>query len=159
MYGNYFFNTPGLRIFGDDHVIYNNFFENCSIAINIGNGGAEVADGAPLTSHDRPDRVLIAANKLLNNKANILQTSRPNGLGATYITVIDNIIEAGGAAATISGPYTNGVWKDNILINPGGVGDMPKDGYVSRLTKTSLSNTNPHILTSNDAGHAPHMVK
>jgi poly(beta-D-mannuronate) lyase len=28
VYGNYFFNTPGLRIFGDDHLIYSNYFEN-----------------------------------------------------------------------------------------------------------------------------------
>ena len=68
VYGNYFINTPGLRIFGDDHLIYSNHFENCSIGINIGNGGAEVADGAPLTSHDRPVRVLIAFNTLVNNR-------------------------------------------------------------------------------------------
>jgi len=35
VYGNYFINTPGLRIFGDDHVIYSNHFENCSLAINV----------------------------------------------------------------------------------------------------------------------------
>src|SRR5688500_20272254 len=71
VYGNYFTNTPGLRIFGDDHQVYNNRFESCSMAINIGNGGAEVADGAPLTSHDRPDRVTIAFNILVSNKNNI----------------------------------------------------------------------------------------
>ncbi len=27
VYGNYFINTPGLRIFGDDHVIFSNHFE------------------------------------------------------------------------------------------------------------------------------------
>ena len=81
VYGNYFINTPGLRIFGDDHLIHSNHFENCSIGINIGNGGAEVADGAPLTSHDRPDRVLIAFNTLVNNKTNIIQTARTKRFG------------------------------------------------------------------------------
>src|SRR5258705_5632114 len=111
VYGNYFINTPGLRIFGDDHLIHGNHFENCSIGINIGNGGAEVADGAPLTSHDRPDRVIIAFNTLVNNKTNIAQTARDKGLGATYITVANNIIQGGGPAASIVGPYINPSWE------------------------------------------------
>jgi poly(beta-D-mannuronate) lyase len=130
VYGNYFINTPGLRIFGDDHIIHSNHFENCSIAINIGNGGAEVADGAPLTSHDRPDRVLIAFNTLVNNKTNIVQTSRANGLGATYVTVAYNIVQGGAAAATISGPYTNDTWKGNIIFNTQGAGNMPDGSYT-----------------------------
>jgi poly(beta-D-mannuronate) lyase len=130
VYGNYFINTPGLRIFGDDHVIYGNYFENCSPAINIGNGGAEVADGAPLTSHDRPDRVLIVFNTLYNNKTNIVQGARANGLGSTFITVADNRIEGGGPAASISGPYVSPVWKDNIIYKTDGAGDMPAGSYT-----------------------------
>ena len=129
VYGNYFINTPGLRIFGDDHVIHSNHFENCSIAINIGNGGAEVADGAPLTSHDRPDRVLIAFNTLVNNKTNIVQSPRDNGLGSTYITVANNIIQGGGSATSIVGPNKNPVWEGNIIFNTEGAGDMPKGTY------------------------------
>jgi len=130
VYGNYFINTPGLRIFGDDHLIYSNHFENCSIGINIGNGGAEVADGAPLTSHDRPDRVLIAFNTLVNNKANIVQTARANGLGSTFITIADNIIQGGGPAASIVGPAVNHSWEGNIIYKTNGAGDMPAGTYT-----------------------------
>jgi poly(beta-D-mannuronate) lyase len=129
VYGNYFINTPGLRIFGDDHLIYSNHFENCSIAINIGNGGAEVADGAPLTSHDRPDRVLIAFNTLVNNKTNIVQTARKNGLGSTFITIANNIIQGGDAAGSIVGPSANHVWEGNIIFNTNGAGEMPAGSY------------------------------
>lgn len=131
VYGNYFINTPGLRIFGDDHLIYSNHFENCSIAINIGNGGAEVADGAPLTSHDRPDRVLIAFNTLVNNKTNIVQTARKNGLGSTFITIANNIIQGGDAAGSIVGPSANHVWEGNIIFNTNGAGDMPAGTYTT----------------------------
>lgn len=129
VYGNYFFNTPGLRIFGDDHIIHSNYFEGCSIGINIGNGGAEVADGAPLTSHDRPDRVLIAFNTLVNNKTNIVQTARTNGLGSTFITVAHNIIQGGGPAVSIVGPFANPEWEGNIIFNTDGAGDMPPGSY------------------------------
>ena len=54
-YGNYFRNTAGLRIFGDRHRVFSNYFEGNSIGIDMGNGDGEVADGAELTSHDRPD--------------------------------------------------------------------------------------------------------
>ena len=131
VYGNYFINTPGLRIFGDDHLIYSNQFENCGPAINIGNGGAEVADGAPLTEHDRPDRVLIAFNTMVNNKTNITQTARVNGLGSTFITIANNIIQGGGPAAAIVGPFVHPVWEGNIIFNTNGAGDMPAGSYKS----------------------------
>ena len=129
VYGNYFINTPGLRIFGDDHIVYSNYFENCNPAINIGNGDGEVADGAQLTAHDRPDRVLIAFNTLVNNKTNITQGGRKNGLGATYITVANNLIQGGGVAASINGPYTNAIWEGNIIFNTEGAGEMPGSSY------------------------------
>lgn len=131
VYGNYFINTPGLRIFGDDHLIHSNHFENCSIGINIGNGGAEVADGAPLTSHDRPDRVKIVFNTLVNNKVNIVQTARDKGLGSTYITIANNIVVGGGPAASIVGPAANFTWEGNMIFNTNGAGDMPAGTFVN----------------------------
>ena len=139
VYGNYFYNTPGLRIFGDDHIIYSNFFENCKPAINVGNGGAEVADGAPLTSHDRPDRVVIAFNTLLNNEDNITRTERKNGIGSTFITIAYNIIQGGGEAMSIQGPlYENPTFKGNVIFNTKGAGQLPASGYTTfdpKLTK------------------------
>ncbi|ANH82221.1 hypothetical protein A8C56_15745 [Niabella ginsenosidivorans] len=134
VYGNCFFNTPGLRIFGDDHVVFSNYFENCNPAIVIGNGDGEVADGAPLIAHDRPDRVLIAFNTLVNNKKNIEQTSRKNGIGATAVIIAGNIIQGGGVAAHISGPYSNPVWKNNIVADAKG-GDMPASGFIEQDPK------------------------
>lgn len=130
VYGNYFTRTPGLRIFGDDHIIHSNYFENCKPAINISNGGAEVADGADLRSHDRPDRVLIVFNTLVNNEENITRTERPNGLGSTFITIAYNIIQGGGEAVSIKGPYTNPIWKGNIIFNTKGAGQLPDSAYT-----------------------------
>ncbi len=146
VYGNYFINTPGLRIFGDDHIIHSNHFESCSPAINIGNGGAEVADGAPLTSHDRPDRVLIAFNTLVNNKNNITQSERKNGLGSTYITISNNIIYGGDAAASIVGPTSNHAWDGNIIFQTARAGDMPNQGYVNADPKLAKDATGTYHL-------------
>jgi poly(beta-D-mannuronate) lyase len=141
VYGNHFINTPGLRIFGDDHIVHSNYFVGCKPAINIGNGGAEVADGAPLVSHDRPDRVLIAFNTLVNNTQNIIQTPRKNGLGSTFITIAYNIIQGGGPAIAIEGPFVNGVWSGNIVDGTADAGIIPATGFKKidpRMEKDSL---------------------
>lgn len=142
VYGNYFVNTPGIRIYGDDHTIHSNYFDSCSIAINIGNGSAEVSEGGALTSHDRPDRILIAFNTLHNNAQNIRQAARTNGLGSTYITGAYNIVQHSTYdALQISGPSTGSVWLGNILHEtPPGI-----------LPDTSYSVANP-LLQRDAAG-------
>ena len=155
VYGNYFINTPGLRIFGDDHLIFSNHFENCNPAITIGNGDGEVADGAQLTAHDRPDRVLIAFNTLVDNKANIIQQGRKDGMGATFITVVNNIIQGGGPAAAISGPNINATWAGNILYKTNGAGDMPAGSYKNIDPKiVKDGNGEYHLLKGSPAINA-----
>lgn len=153
VYANYFTNTPGLRIFGDDHLIYSNYFWNCSIAINIGNGGAEVADGAPLTSHDRPDRVLIAFNTLVNNKKNIVLSPRtPIGLGAIDITISHNLIQGGDEAASINGPFFNPKWEGNVIYQVKGAGNMPEGTYKTMDPKLVRNATGTYHLEGTNPG-------
>lgn len=155
VYGNHFINTPGIRIFADDHVVHSNYFVSCKPAINIGNGGAEVADGAPLVSHDRPDRVLIAFNTLINNTQNIIQTPRKNGLGSTFITIAYNIIQGGGPAVEIEGPFANYSWSGNIVYGAADAGIIPETGFKKidpRVEKDSLGTF--HLSTTSPAVNA-----
>jgi poly(beta-D-mannuronate) lyase len=128
VYGNYFRNSAGMRIFGDRHQVFSNYLES-TIGINIGNGGGEVADGDPLTSHDRPDDCVIAFNTLINNTRNYFMTGRTNGLGATNIVFANNIIQGGGTAASLNGVYPGGTWSGNIIWKTQGIGAMPADTY------------------------------
>jgi poly(beta-D-mannuronate) lyase len=123
--GNYFRGTDGIRVFGDRHQVFSNYLEGNTGGINIGNGGAEVADGAPLTSHDRPDDNVITFNTLINNRRNFYMTPRRSGLGATNTVFANNIILGGGAVALIDGPYAGGAWSGNIVWGTDGTGDMP----------------------------------
>jgi poly(beta-D-mannuronate) lyase len=151
VYANYFLNTPGLRIFGDDHIIYSNYFENCNPAITIGNGDGEVADGAQLTAHDRPDRILIALNILVNNKANIVMQGRKDGLGATNVKLVNNIVEGGAEAAKISGPLVNASWSGNIVFQTAGAGDMPEGSYVMKDPKLNKDDAGIFQSTSENS--------
>lgn len=130
VYGNYLRNTEGLRIFGDRHLVFSNFFEGNYIGINLGNGAAEVADGAPLTTHDRPDECVIVFNTLMNNRTHYQMSRRtPTALGATKTTFAHNILLGGGTAAKIEGPNPGAVWSGNIVWDTV-PGDLPRDTYL-----------------------------
>jgi poly(beta-D-mannuronate) lyase len=129
VYGNYIRNATGMRIFGDRHQIFSNYLEANSGGVNIGNGDGEVAEGAALTSHDRPDDCVIAFNTLVNNARNYFMTGRTNGLGATNTVFAQNILQGGGAAASLDGPYTGGVWNDNLIWQTNGPEAMPAGTY------------------------------
>jgi poly(beta-D-mannuronate) lyase len=129
--GNYLRGTDGIRIFGDRNRIFDNYLEGNTGAIQIGNGGAEVADGAPLTSHDRPDDTYITSNVLVNNTRNIFMTARSQGLGAMRPTIAHNVIQGGGPAASIDGPLVDPIWRDNtVWETPAGL--MPDEGFTKR---------------------------
>jgi poly(beta-D-mannuronate) lyase len=132
VYGNIFRGTDGLRIFGDRHQIFSNYFEGNTTGITLGNGGAEVADGAPLTSHDRPDDCFIAFNTLIDNRAHYKMGGRtPVALGATRTVFANNVIVGGGLAAKIDGPNTGAIWSGNLLWQTAGPGDLPTDGFIT----------------------------
>ena len=128
---NYLRGTDGIRIFGDRNRVSENYLEANTGAIQIGNGGAEVADGAPLTSHDRPDDTYITSNVMVNNRRNIFMTARDKGLGAARATIAHNIIQGGGPAAAIEGPFPEPIWRDNTVWDtPAGL--MPEEGFVKK---------------------------
>ena len=129
VYANFFLGSEGVRIFGRDDKIYSNYFEKCVRAIHIGNGDG-IIPPAKLTAHDRPDRIQIVFNTLIDNKNSLMMAGRNRGLGAADFTFADNIIETSGKAVTIDGPLTNASWQGNIIWGcTNGVGNIPEDGF------------------------------
>jgi Chondroitinase B len=157
VHSNFFLNTAGLRFFGDDHQIYSNYFEDCDPGIQIGNGGGEVADGDPLTSHDRPDRVRVSFNTLVNNNRSVIMPGRTDGLGATALVFSNNIIQTdSGTILDLGGPAPNARFEGNIVWGSATNGDMPTSGArrVNPLLSQDsfsifrLQSTSPAINTS-----------
>src|SRR6267154_2326599 len=125
-YGNYMKNTQGMRIYGDRHKIFCNYFENNSIGVNMGNGDGDVYNGDPLTSHDRPDDNVVVFNTFINNSTHYQMGGRTGGLGSSNTVVANNIFQGGGNMASISSsaPYT-GAWSNNIRWQTSSAGNMP----------------------------------
>jgi poly(beta-D-mannuronate) lyase len=131
---NYLRGTDGIRIFGDRNRVSENYLEANTGAIQIGNGDGEVAEGAPLTAHDRPDESYITSNVLVDNERNIFMSGRAKGLGATRTTYAHNVIQGGGPAAVIDGPDPDAIWRDNKIWQTSGAGMMPPDSYVKKVS-------------------------
>lgn len=130
VYGNYFRNTEGLRIYGDRHQIHSNYFEGNYIGINLGNGSTEVATGGEVSGHDRPDDCLIAFNTLVDNRTHYQMSRRtPEPLGATRTLFVNNLLQGSGIAVKIEGPYLEPEWSNNLVWTSGGPGDLPATGY------------------------------
>jgi Chondroitinase B len=128
VHSNFFINSAGLRFFGDDHRIYSNYFEECDPGIQIGNGGTNIPPGE-LTGHDRPDRVRVSFNTLINNNRSVIMPGRTNGLGATDLVFSNNIIQSNsGSILTLSGPTPNARFEGNIVFGSAPNGDMPASG-------------------------------
>jgi hypothetical protein len=128
VYGNYFFNTHGLRFFGDDHKIYSNYFEGCDPALQIGNGGTKIPPGE-LTGHDQPERVQFTFNTLVNNKRNAVMGGRTNGLGAVDLVFANNLMQSdSGTMLQLGGPLSNPKFEGNIVWGAAMNGDLPASG-------------------------------
>lgn len=130
VYANFFIGTRGgLRIYGDDHKIFSNYFQNNRPAVQIGNGDGNVPP-AKLTSHDRPDRVQFVFNTLVDNESNAVMEQRRSGLGATELVFANNIIQGGDRAASIGGTLAKARWEGNVIWKSD-PGDIPSSGCRS----------------------------
>jgi poly(beta-D-mannuronate) lyase len=148
VYGNFFFRSDGIRFFGKEHMIYNNYFEGCRLAICVGNGDGEVPP-AKLTSHDRPVSVRVVFNTLVSNQANVVMLGRSGGgLGATNITFANNIIVGGGKGLSILGPMLKPTWESNLIWTSGGAGDIPPTGFRAVDPKLDLASPGHYHLLS-----------
>jgi poly(beta-D-mannuronate) lyase len=88
-----------------------------------------VADGAPLTSHDRPDDNVLVFNLLVDNATHYRMTRRtPTALGATNTVFAFNVLAGGDVASRIDGPNPGAVWHGNRLWQVKADGDFPAGG-------------------------------
>lgn len=127
VYGNFFLGynktgTGGIRIYGDDHKIYNNYFEGLTgtvwdAPITLTNGDADISSS--LAKHFRINRAIIVHNTLVNNSHNIEIGYTNNGKYSKppkEVTIADNIIAANEneIVKIISNPI-DFVWANNLF--------------------------------------------
>jgi poly(beta-D-mannuronate) lyase len=153
-YGNFFFgdgvkaSVGGFRIYGNDHKIYNNYFENLtSAAVNIDGGDFDAGSAgtnytsADLTAHWRAYRVQATNNTVVNSTG----SSFAVGLSFTYAPVDSKI--ANNIAKGSTGTLYNEAKTSNTVFE-GNIGYGTTLNNASR-TSAEIRNINPLFTTSN----------
>lgn len=140
IYGNILMSTEGgLRFYGNDHRIYNNYFYDCSPALVIGNGAVQIPPG-PLDEHDIPDRCEVVFNTFFNNRENPLMQNESGHKGANDLKFCNNLIVGGNKALDLGGATPGAVWDGNVIWNTsGGAGSLPSSGYQTLDPKLAPS--------------------
>jgi poly(beta-D-mannuronate) lyase len=135
--GNFFlYGENGIRIYGHDHKIINNYFEgnygaDSLSTLVVGSGTVEEDLNYSNDEHSQPQNIVVAFNTFVKNKSNIVfgENSRP--LHPLKTTVSNNIIWGDfGALVDYKGGQDT-VWEDNILWGLADKGSLPNTGYTS----------------------------
>ncbi|MBO1330455.1 polysaccharide lyase 6 family protein [Streptomyces sp. VRA16 Mangrove soil] len=134
--------TEGVRIYGNDHVIVNNYLGGLAgRAMVIGSGSERdhLPGESPETrrGNDAPDRVLIAYNTLVNNAGTLSgESQRPHE--PRDVTVADNLFVADTGQLVAMAATVRFTWSGNILWGAAADGNMPATGGVR---------TDPRLVT------------
>ncbi|WP_435747502.1 polysaccharide lyase 6 family protein [Microbacterium sp. PMB16] len=124
----------GIRLYGNDHVIVNNYIaETADTALVLGAGTVrDHYEGEPSTSrtkNDAADRIRVALNTFVGNTGGIAgETHRP--LEPRDCVIVDNIVQ-GDTGVLASVPLSQGfTWAGNILWGAAADGDAPATGFT-----------------------------
>lgn len=169
--GNYFFGggkaigtspdnatlyTGGIRIYGKDHVIINNYMQGLNgtkwdAPITLTLGDAIDGQSSALSKHFRAENVLIAYNTLVDNANGIEIGFSNNGSYSTAlsnITIANNLITGSeNALVAIKDNKDQGsniTWKNN-LIYPTGTASVITGNTSTNYTASMVVNENPNI--------------
>lgn len=126
--------AEGVRIYGNDHVVVNNYLAGLSgRAMVVGSGTArdhvpgESADAR--RGNDAPDRVLIAHNTFLDNAGTLSgESHRPHE--PRDVTVADNLLVGQAGDLVEMANTVRFTWQGNILFGAAGDGNVPAGGFV-----------------------------
>ncbi|WP_217180909.1 chondroitinase-B domain-containing protein [Streptomyces sp. AC495_CC817] len=134
---NYILNGEnGIRIYGNDHVIMNNYVSgvsNVDGAIIVGSGTVrdhfvgESADSRK--KYDAPDRIRIGLNTVVNN-VNGLAGETQRTVQPLNVTIVDNIFQGSTNKLADVPLMQDFYWRGNILWGSAANGNIPTVGYT-----------------------------
>ncbi|MET7283947.1 polysaccharide lyase 6 family protein [Kribbella sp. NPDC005582] len=148
----------GIRIYGNDHLIVNNYVDGVtgsdSAGIVLGSGSER--DHTPGESdtdrkgNDAPDRVVIVLNTLRNNTAGIAGESQRT-VQPQSCQIRDNLI-VGTSGNLTDLPYQSGItFSGNILWGSASNGTIPSGGFTRADPKLTAGSDGVYRLGSGSA--------
>jgi poly(beta-D-mannuronate) lyase len=137
--GNFFLdNVGGMRVYGHEHAIVNNYFEansgsgpESTLILNSGCTESDTGNGSDCS---RPDGVTVAHNTLVGNLVTHLvigSSSSTRPLAPRNCTFGNNIVQGEeGTLVTFNATPENFAWTGNILWGAAAPGGIPSSGFT-----------------------------
>ncbi|MEV6271816.1 polysaccharide lyase 6 family protein [Kribbella sp. NPDC051936] len=147
--------SNGIRIYGNDHLIVNNYVSGISGAGVVLGSGTERDhyEGEPSDSrrgNDAPDRVTITLNTLRNNGQALVGESQRT-VPPLGCAVSDNLM-VGDSGDLVDMPYLSGLtWSGNILWGQAANGNIPSSGFTRADPKLTASSDGVYRLGAGSA--------
>ncbi|MEV0800529.1 polysaccharide lyase 6 family protein [Kribbella sp. NPDC050281] len=145
--------SNGIRIYGNDHLIVNNYTEQIG-GSGIVLGSGSVRDHKPEDSpesrqgNDAPDRVTIALNTVLACGTAISGESQRT-LPPLGCSITDNLLIGDSGKQLVSMPYLDGIaWSGNLCWGAAADGNIPVDGFSRKDPKLAAGSDGIRRLTS-----------
>lgn len=156
----------GIRIYGNDHVIVNNYVAGLSKeGIVIGSGTErDHYEGEPADDrqgNDAPDRIRIALNTLVDNGGGIIgETNRT--VPPLNVTIVDNIVRGQTGYLGNVPLMQDFYWRGNIIWGAAANGNIPKVGFTrvdpqlaqDAVGTWKIAASSPAVNAATQANHA-----
>ncbi|MHC3818688.1 lyase precursor [Streptomyces sp. CB02488] len=123
----------GVRIYGNDHRIVNNYLSGLSgRALVVGSGTTRDHNSGETpeerTGNDACDRAVIVHNSLINNTGSLSGETR--AYEPQDVTVADNLLVGDVGSLVAMGATTGFTWQSNLLWGAAGDGNIPAGGFT-----------------------------
>ncbi|SFY40520.1 polysaccharide lyase 6 family protein [Streptomyces atratus] len=132
--GNYLIGgSEGVRLYGNDHLIVNNYLSGLSgRALVVGSGTTRDHNSGETQDerrgNDACDRAVIVHNTLIGNSSTLSGETR------TYeprdVVIADNLLAGDSGSLVAMGTTTNFTWQTNMLWGAAANGNIPSGGYT-----------------------------
>jgi hypothetical protein len=155
--------TGGIRVYGKDHVIVNNYFEGLNgtkwdAPITLTQGDVDQTSSS-LSSHFRPESIIIAYNTLVNNEHGIelgFSNSGAYTKDMLDITIANNLI-TGSVNSLVeiiddNDPGSNVTWSNNLMYPTDSATTLSGGTTTTSFTTSQAVNENPNLVYDADQG-------
>ncbi|MFF1650072.1 chondroitinase-B domain-containing protein [Streptomyces sp. NPDC058240] len=132
--GNYLIGgSEGVRLYGNDHLIVNNYLGGLSSrALVVGSGTTRDHNSGETQDerrgNDACDRAVIVHNTLIGNSSTLSGETR------TYeprdVVIADNLLVGDSGSLVAMGTTTNFTWQSNMVWGAASNGNIPSGGYT-----------------------------
>ncbi|MET9922730.1 polysaccharide lyase 6 family protein [Streptomyces sp. NPDC006435] len=133
--GNYLIGgEEGVRLYGNDHVVVNNYLAGLSKrALVVGSGTTRDHNSGETQEerrgNDACDRAVIAHNTLVDN-AGMLSGETNRTYEPRDVVIADNLLVGSTGSLVEMGTTTNFTWKTNMLWGAAANGNIPAGGFT-----------------------------